>query len=128
MTTAGQTVQYNYNSKYDLTKVIYPSGGEAEYSYTSQGYLSKIQGMQPNGLMTESWEFQYKSNGRVVINRQPHDEVIEYVYDERQALLATITNGMASIITTMSAGKVTTTYADQVFLKEVFVLCKVVVG
>ncbi|SDB29752.1 RHS repeat-associated core domain-containing protein [Pseudobutyrivibrio sp. YE44] len=69
-----RTVGYEYNSLGEKTKLVYPDGREALYSYDEEGRLSGITG---NG---EETTYSYDELGRLALKLLPNGVSTEYSY------------------------------------------------
>ncbi len=74
--SAGRTVNYTYNSSFQLTSFTDANGGVWQYAWNSSGSLFSV--TDPRGVVTE--QNTYDGNGRVISQVQADGSTIQFAY------------------------------------------------
>lgn len=85
----GKTVVYEYDADNNRTRIYYPSGDGASYTYTSRKQISNISWNYPLGFLHDvSASYTYDFNGNVLTRSSPNGTTSNYSYDEANRLKA----------------------------------------
>ncbi|KAL9963573.1 hypothetical protein ACROYT_G027096 [Oculina patagonica] len=119
-----QTTRYTYNSKGDLTSIVYPTSSNVKYRWNQHGLLSNITGFNKDNEFIQGVYFSYDWNGKVTMSRLPQGDSAVFVFNEEASMMDVIGGGFSGVrfesVRTDDEVVRITRQGDQVVMKRTF--------